>query len=124
MSVPLTVTGGLNLNGNLSLSGSIGGDINVGGDWTNNGTASNFFPNSRAVAFNGSVNQNIGGSNTSANPFAFVTINNAAGVTLTFGQSVSNTLTFSSGNLSLGIYDLTISPGASISGASSSKFIK
>jgi hypothetical protein len=123
MSVPLTVTGGLNLSGNLSLSGSIGGDINVGGDWTNNGTASNFFPNSRAVTFNGSVNQNIGGSNTSANPFAFLTINNAAGVTLTFGQSVSNTLTFSSGNLSLGIYDLTISPGASISGASSSKFI-
>jgi autotransporter-associated beta strand protein len=110
MTVPLIVNGNINLVGNLSGSGAIGGDIELKGNWNNNGVAVvNFFPNNRAVTFNGTSNQNIGGSNTTVNPFAYLTINNAAGVTLTtINVEVNNQLNLTSGTVTLGNFNLKL----------------
>jgi hypothetical protein len=110
MTIPLIVNGNINLIGNLSGSGAVGGDIELKGNWSNNGVATNnFFPNNRAVTFNGIANQNIGGSNTTINPFAYLTINNAAGVTLTSNNvEVNNQLNLTSGIVTLGNLNLKL----------------
>lgn len=107
MTVPLIVEGNINLSGNLSGSGAVGGDVELKGNWNNNGAAViNFFPNNRAVTFNGTSAQNIGGSNTTVNPFDYLTINNSAGVTLiSVNIEVDNQLTLTSGNLILGNFN-------------------
>lgn len=126
MTVPLIVNGNINLVGNLSGSGAIGGDIELKGNWNNNGAAVvNFFPNTRAVTFNGTSNQNIGGSNTTINPFDYLTINNAAGVTLTsVDVEVDNQLTMTAGNVSLGNFNLKLNGlNTPLTGSSSSNYI-
>ncbi len=100
MTVPLTIGGNLNLNGALSESGTAGGDINVAGNWINNGTGSNFFANGRAVTFNGTAAQSLGGTNATAASYAFayMTINNTStGVTLGQPITVANVLTLTQG---------------------------
>ncbi|MFL6210404.1 MAG: C25 family cysteine peptidase [Pyrinomonadaceae bacterium] len=104
-----TMRGNLLISGTLTLSTTFGGDVNVGGDWTNNGTLTT---NGRAVTFNGSANQNVGGTGTNA--FAYLIIN-SAGVTLTANASISNTLTLTSGNLTTGTNTLTLGNSADIS---------
>jgi hypothetical protein len=52
-----------------------------------------------------------------------LTINNAAGVTLTNGVIVNGTLGLTNGKITLGSNNLTIGPSASISGGSSSSYI-
>ncbi len=126
MTVPLIVNGNLNLAGQLSGSGAIGGDIELKGNWNNNGVASvNFFPNLRAVTFNGTSNQNIGGTNTTVNPFDFLTINNAAGVTLTsVNVEVDNQLTMTNGHVTLGNFNLKLNGlNTPLTGGSSSNYI-
>jgi hypothetical protein len=126
MTVPLIVNGNINLVGNLSGSNSIGGDIELKGNWNNNGVAiTNFFPNSRAVTFNGTINQNIGGTNTTVIPFAFLTINNAAGVTLTsYNVEVNNQLNLTSGKVTLGNFNLKLNGlNTPIAGGTSSNYI-
>ena len=113
---PLTVAGDVTLAGSLSLGDAIGGDLNVGGNWINNGGA--FYPNSRAVTFNGAAAQSIGGS--AATTFAYLTINNGAGVTLNQAATVNNQLTLTSGRLTLGANTLTLDAAATVSGAFSS----
>ena len=71
MNVPLNIGGSLLLTGNLSGSNTFGSDIYLKGDYTNNGAANNFFPNNRALRFNGAALQNINGTNI--NGFTFPT---------------------------------------------------
>ena len=99
MTVPLTIDGNLSLTGNISESGAIGGDIIILGNWTNNGTALNYFPNSRSVDFEGPLAQSIGGSNSTAGSFGFdyLIIDNTSAVTLNTAITVANVLTLSSG---------------------------
>jgi hypothetical protein len=126
MTVPLIVNGDLNLVGNLSGSGAIGGDIELKGNWNNNGSAvTNFFPNNRAVTFNGSINQNMGGTNSTINPFAFLTINNTAGVTLTnYNVEVNNQLNLISGRVTLGNFNLKLNGlNTPLTGGTSSNYI-
>ncbi len=126
MTVPLIVNGDIYLSGNLSGSGALGGDIELKGNWNNNGTALvNFFPNLRSVTFNGTSNQNIGGTNTTTNPFDFLTINNASGVSLTtVNVEVDNQLTLSNGRLTLGNFNLKMNGlNTPLTGASSSNYI-
>lgn len=123
MTVPLIVNGDLTLVGQLSGSASVGGDIRIRGNWINDGVATNnFFPNSRAVFFDGSTAQTIGGTNTGSNPFAFVFIDNTSGVSLLRSQTIINQLTHTNGLLSLGNFNLTMSPGSTITGASSVRY--
>ncbi len=86
-----TISGGtLNAN-NLNM--------NVGGHWTNNGT---FTPGTGIVTFNGTANQNLAGSN--ATTFNSLTLNNAAGLTLSGSvhTTVNGTLTLTSGVITTG----------------------
>ncbi len=102
---PFTVGGNLTVNGNLSLGDAVGGDLHLAGNWINNGGTINM--NGRAVEFNGSSVQDIGG--TAATTFAYLTINNAAGVTLSRNATVSNVLALTNGEVSTGSNTLTIS---------------
>ena len=97
MTVPLKVGRNLSLSGSLSLSGVIGGDLEVGGNWSKTGA---FYPNSRAVTFNGSTPQTI----TGAVNFAYLDINNSKGVMLSSAVSdtVFNILTLTNGKFILG----------------------
>jgi len=113
MTVPLNVGGNLTLIGGLSGSNSIGGDINVGGNWLNNGTATNFFPNGRQVAFNGSTAQSIGGTNPVVPNFNFLAISNTgANVTTNLALTVTNRLQMNSGKLIIGNNNLILSGSA------------
>ncbi|MDL1897392.1 hypothetical protein FBQ82_14090 [Anaerolineae bacterium CFX7] len=92
---PLTVAGNLSLDGAFSLGDAIGGDLYLGGNWSNNGT---FYPNSRAVFFNGSGAQAITGATT----FDYLTLNNSNGLALNNDITVNQTLTLTSGNINTG----------------------
>ncbi len=100
--------------------------FSVAGNWTNNGSAFNY--NTGTVTFNGTSAQQILGS--TASTFYNLTLNNSSGLTLApsagIATTVRNTLTLTSGKITLGNYDLKI--GASgvsgnISGGSSSNYI-
>lgn len=81
----LTVGGNVSLAGNLSLGNAVGGDLYVGGNWTR--TAGSFSPNSREVRFNGTSGQSI--NNASDETFAWLTIANTAGNTVTMNDNVT-----------------------------------
>ena len=76
------------------------GTLNIYGDFVNNGTFSAINSN---IFFKGTANQNI-----SEMSVGNVTLNNAAGNTLTGNMTVGQTLVLSSGNITLGINNLTV----------------
>jgi hypothetical protein len=119
MLVDLNVLGSVNVNGNLSGSGAAGSDIYVGRDWNNGGSGVNFFPNSRAVFLNGTLDQTIVGSNASFPAFPFLLIDKASGnVSLGRNVEVSNTLTYTGANtafIDADIYTLYVSNNATTS---------
>jgi hypothetical protein len=100
----LTISGGtLNAN-NLN--------ITVGGNWSNSGT---FTAGSGLVTFNGTANQNLGGSN--ATTFNNLTVDNAAGITLngSVNTTVGGALTLTSGILTTGSNKVIIPSTGTIS---------
>lgn len=117
----LTVAGGVTLGGDLSLGNAVGGDLNVGGNWTR--TAGTFTPNNRTVTFNGGSAQTISGAaNTN---FAFLTVNNAAGVVINQQVGVTTQLTLTSGIVNTTGGQLSIfatAPGA-VSGGSATAYV-
>ena len=76
------------------------GTLNIYGDFIKNGTFSAVNSN---IFFKGTANQNIAEMSVGN-----VTLNNAAGVTLTGNMTVGQTLVLASGNLTLGINNLTV----------------
>lgn len=125
MTADLIIGGNLELTGSLSGSGASGSDIFIRGNWTNNGTAANFFNNGRAVFFDGTTAQVLSGSNTASNPFAFLFVDNAAGLTLnTTLVEVNNQLTFTNGLVTLGNTDLRMNNlNAAVNGAAATRYI-
>ena len=109
------VTNGLTVKKDVTIAGGTlnanGLNMNVGGNWTNNGA---FTAGAGTVTFNGATAQTIGGSVDTT--FAYLTINNTAGVSLGRPALVNNQLTLTSGLLTLGGYNLTM--GASVSAIS------
>lgn len=101
----------------LTLNATSGADLNIGGNWTSTGAT--FTHNSRAVQFRGASIQSITGTTT----FAYLTINNAAGVTLASSVTVANQLDLQSGIVTLGTNNLTISSGASVTNATTTKYV-
>ena len=118
----LTVSGTVSNSGALTLSSNIGGDIYVTGNFTNNGT---FTHSNRALFLNGTT-QTLGGSNINGsgttNCFPFLFLQNGTNVTLAASAAVTNTLTLTSGKVTLSTFDLNMGASA-ISGASSSNYI-
>jgi len=122
MTVPLIIGANLNLSGNLSGSNAIGGDVRIRGNWVNNGSGANYFPNTRAVFFDGTSVQDIGGTNTTTNPFAFLFIDNSAGVTLSANQQVNSQLTFTNGTITLNNFNFRMNGASLLNGANSSRY--
>ena len=106
------------INGNLTVQGSAtlatnNFGLTLRGDFINNGT---FTEATGTVTFNGTSLQSLGGSTNTS--FYNLTVSNAAGVTLSGGITVSNTLNLATGNLSLGsgTNNLTIGATGTITG--------
>ncbi len=93
--------------GTLTMSTAIGGDLSVTGNWNfSSGTFNSTGSNNRRVTFNGSSAQTITQSGTGN--FGYVTINNAAGVTMSSSATIANNLSLTNGLLTLGTNDLTV----------------
>jgi autotransporter-associated beta strand protein len=115
MTVPLNIGGDLILIGGLSGSGALGGDINIAGDWLNFGTSHNFFPNNRQVAFIGTSDQIMGGTNANALAwtFNFLAMSNTGGnITMNFPITVTNRLQMNNGKLIIGNNNLVLTGSA------------
>lgn len=106
----------------LSTSGAktLTAGIQVNGDWTTSGTAS--LAGNFTVTFGGTAGQNIKGP--TACTFYGLTMSNSVGLTLfDIGTTVSNTLTLTTGKITLGNYDLSLTNASGLSGGSSTSYI-
>jgi hypothetical protein len=95
--------------GNLDIDGT----VELRGDYVNNvGTID---PTSTGtMKFNGTASQDIGGT-VSTTFYCDVVINNASGVTLLgYDQTILGDLTFTSGILTMGAYNLTLGPSSTM----------
>jgi hypothetical protein len=95
-------TATLNLSGTMLLtSGTFAAgtasNINIAGGWTNNGGT--FSAGTGTVTFNGSAIQTIGG--TTATTFNNLTVGNAAGLSMTFDNTVNGALALNSGDITV-----------------------
>ncbi|MFM7016925.1 MAG: beta strand repeat-containing protein, partial [Bacteroidota bacterium] len=99
----------------LSLGSS---SFNVSGNWNNYGTITH---NSGTVTFNGAVGQLLDGG--VASQLYNVTLNNAAGVTISQNLVIAGTLTLSNGKINTGSSTVIVQNGGSISGANTSRYI-
>ncbi len=104
------------VNGSLSNSGTYNatGTLNLSGDWTNTGTVTANAPS--LVTFFGSSDQNVTSGGSS---FANVTLNNTGsagyeGIVLQDAMTVNGALTFTDGNIQLGVNDLTIGASGTV----------
>lgn len=113
-----TVTGNVAISSGatLKLSTQVGGDLNVAGNWTNSGT---FTPSSRLVQFNGTLAQTLTGATT----FDFLTLNNSLGLTLSNNITVNQTLSLTSGKITLGTNNLTVGSSGSITSSSTNYIV-
>ncbi len=117
-----SATGALAVVGNLTISSNFSAGSfshTLQGNWSNNGT---FTANTSTFSFNGATAQSIGGSATTT--FYNLKQNGNGIITLGITTSVSGILTLTLGKIDIGIYDLTIALGGSISGGSSTNYIK
>lgn len=115
------MNGDLTINGTFELGedgGSNWGDLALRGDFTYNigGTFNN---NGRSVKFIGTANQNIDG--TQIPTFAYLEVNNSAGLTLLQEINVSAQFSFTNGKTTLGDYNANIGT-STISGYDASKY--
>jgi hypothetical protein len=114
----LTVNPNAVIRGNLTITsgtviapGTSSGTLTVNGNWSNSGA---FTPGSGTIIFAGSSNQNVGGNNSTT--FSNLTLNNATGITLQRNQTVSGTLTMTSGNIDCGANTLELGTSTSATG--------
>jgi len=121
----ITLNGAKTLNGTIILTaGTLDAsasnyNISLTRNWTNNSGTSAFTARSASVTFSGSVVQNINGS--FGTTFNNLTLNNSAGATLGADETVTNTLTLTSGNITIGAHNLILgASAAAVSGSFSS----
>lgn len=105
-----TLGGNVSTNGNLTINSnailditSSNYNVNIGRNWINNGT---FLAQNGTVTFNGTVAQTIGG--TTITDFNNITLNNAAGASLTNAQNLIGTLTLSVGTFATNSQTFTL----------------
>ena len=122
----LTVRGNITIGSSCKFNVSYGGtnlyDISLTGNWINNGI---FTARTKTVTFNGATAQSIGGS-ASTSFYNLAIANTYGGVALGINTTTTNTLTLTSGKLSVQGYSLTIgtsTTNGAISGGSLSSYI-
>lgn len=113
----------INGSNNVGFAQSATGLIRVAGNWTNNNSATNLTSVATTVTFNGTVEQTIGGSQTTN--FYNLTINKSSNtVTLSKSASVSNTLTMTSGVVNTTATNvLNLTSTATTTGSSATSYI-
>lgn len=102
-----------------TLKNNAAGVIKLTGNWQNDGTITAV--SGSTVSLNGSSAQGISGANPSA--FSNLTLNNAAGVTLSNNINISGSLDFQAGILATGSGTATIGASGSIANAGSSMYV-
>ena len=112
-----TLLAATTVNGNLTISSTLdvtAGNfaINLKGNWSNSGT---FTEQSGTVNFNGTSAQTIGGATTTT--FYNMSQSNAAGVSLTSSQNLTNVLTISAGTFTTTGFNFTLQ--STVSGTAS-----
>lgn len=106
----------INVSGNITFSGGTltivnAAPLNVAGNWTKD--SGTFIPGTGTVIFNGASAQSIGGA--AATTFNGLNLNNAAGASLSQNETISGTLTLTSGSFAVGANTLTLN-GSAIAG--------
>jgi len=100
------------------------GKIILTGDWTNNASGGNVLidlDGDGEVIFSGSSTQNIGGSGVT--DFEKLKLNNSGGLILGEDIYINGYLTFETGKITIGNYNLTLGTSSDILQYSDSKFI-
>lgn len=123
------LTGQLDVNGNVNITETStfdtgGNNLTLAGNWDN---ASTFLPGVGLVTFDGTTDQYINNSNSSAETFYNVTINKASGevnLTASSDVTVTNTLTLTSGLVNVNASNLIIDETATVTGFSDASFVK
>ncbi len=120
-SYPFSINGNITIDGTFTLGtdgGSHWGDFYLRGNFTLNSGAT-FTHNSRSVKFNGTSLQNINGSLSPT--FAYLEINNSAGLQLAQHITVANQFTFTNGKIILGNFNVSLG-SSTITGNDASKY--
>ncbi len=121
-----TATGALSIAGNVSITNNLSAGSfahTVTGNWTNTAT---FTAGTSTISFNGTTVQTIGGA--SVTTFNNLTVNNGSGgsVTLANAETVSGTLTLTSGIITTtnaNLLSVTSTSSAAVSGGSGTAYI-
>ncbi len=108
----------LTINPGAVLTIASGSTLRVAGTLTNNG---GFTASGRSVTFNGTAPQTIAGS--ASTTFFDLIIDNSFGISLAISASVTGTLTFTNGKITLGAFDLLLGNSAAISGSNSARYV-
>jgi hypothetical protein len=87
---------------------------------TNNGTISYINNYIYTINLNGTTQQTIAGTGS----INRLQLNNASGVSITGAQTIGADLIFNSGKIQLGINDLSLTAGATITGADATKYVQ
>lgn len=116
---PMIVSGSVVVEngGTLNLSNQAGGDMEIGEDFDMNG---NFNCRDRAVTFNGSAEQTIGGTGIEID---FFILNNANNIAIDGEVTIDDELTFTNGKILLGNNDLTLDNTGTVTGAGMNNYI-
>jgi hypothetical protein len=109
-------TGAITVSSNLTIAtgstlGATTNAISVGGNWNQSGTYS---ATANTVTFNGGSQQQY--TRTGTGNLVGLTLNNSNGLLLNNALTASGTLTLTSGRITLGANDLTLSGSTAISG--------
>ena len=115
--VPFSTLGNFTLT-NGTFTSTITVTHNIGGNWLMSGGT--FTNTNITIVMNGTANQTI----SSTGAFKNLTVNKSSGlVSLASNVSVNNSLTFTSGKIAVGSYNLTIGTSGAISGATAAKYV-
>ena len=117
-----TATGILNIVGNVTISNNFSAGSfahSVQGNWSNNGS---FTPNTGTITLIGASAQAIAGSNSTT--FHNLTQNGNGVINLGIETTITGTLTLTLGLLDIAAYNLTITSSGSVSGGSSTSYVK
>ncbi|MBI2966501.1 MAG: CxxxxCH/CxxCH domain-containing protein [Bacteroidetes bacterium] len=116
----VTLSKNLTINTGATYLGSTWNPIlNIGGDFSNSGT---FTQGSSLVTFNGTAAQTVLGS--SSTTFSNnVTLNNAAGLSITTSPTINGTLTFTNGKITTGANKLILGSAATTAGAAAGRYV-
>ena len=115
--------GAVTINTGGTWNSSVAGNVFFGGNFANNGT---FTSNLATYTFNGAAAQTITGTNGGSTSFAFLTMSNANGVTLTgtHDVTISTLLTFVNGKLITGTNLVYMPIGSNVSTPGAGKFVE